>query len=113
MIFLKGEIIKKPGKIELWFFDTALLFNALYHCMKFEQIISKGFQVMLRTRQLTDRRTYSQYGTYVTFPLIFLANISHTRLKKRHTSKNRMNRIKENLLLPIVLQVTQVPLGSY
>jgi hypothetical protein len=24
-----------------------------------------------------------------------------------------MNRIKENLLLPIVLQVTQVPLGSY
>jgi hypothetical protein len=61
----------------------------------------------------TDRRTYSQNGTYVTFPLIFLAIFSHTRLKKRHTSKNEMNRIKENLLLPIVLQVTQVPLGSY
>jgi hypothetical protein len=61
----------------------------------------------------TDGRTDSQNGTYVSFPLIFLAIFSHTRLKKRHTSKNGMNRIKENLLLPIVLQVTQVPLGSY
>jgi hypothetical protein len=60
-----------------------------------------------------DGRMYSQNGTYVTFPLIFLAIFGHTRLKKRHTSKNRMNRIKENLLLPIVLQVTQIPLGLY
>jgi hypothetical protein len=57
-------------------------------------------------------RTYSQNGTYVTFPLIFWAIFSHTRLKKRHASKKGMNRIKENLLLPIVLQATQVPLGS-
>jgi hypothetical protein len=48
-MFLKGEIIQKPCKIELWFFDTALPLNALYHCM--------GFQVMTRTRQRTDRRT--------------------------------------------------------
>jgi hypothetical protein len=61
----------------------------------------------------TDRRTYSKNGTYVTFPLTFLAIFGHTRLKNRHTSKNGMNRIKENLLLPIVLQVTQVPMGSY
>jgi hypothetical protein len=60
-----------------------------------------------------DRRTYLWNGTYVTFPLIFLAIFSLTRLKKRHTSKNRMNRIKGNLLLPIVLQVTHVPLGLY
>jgi hypothetical protein len=31
-----------------------------------------------------------------TFPLIFLPIFSHTRLTKRHTSKNGMNRIKEN-----------------
>jgi hypothetical protein len=61
----------------------------------------------------TDGRTYSQYGTYVTFPLIFLAIFNHTRLKKRHTSKNGMNRIRENLLLPIVSQVTQVPFRLY
>jgi hypothetical protein len=58
-------------------------------------------------------RTDSQNGTYVTFRLIFLAIFSHTRLKKRHTSKNGMNRIKDNLLLPIVLQVTEVPPGLY
>jgi hypothetical protein len=57
-----------------------------------------------------DGRTYEMVLN-VTFPLIFLAIFSHTRLKKRHTSKNGMNRTKENLLLPIVLQVTQVPLG--
>jgi hypothetical protein len=56
-IFLKGEIIQKPGKIELWFFDTALPLNAIHHCMKFKQIISKGFQVMLRTIQRTDKVT--------------------------------------------------------
>jgi hypothetical protein len=63
--------------------------------------------------QWTDKWTYLRNGTYVTFPLIFLAIFSRTRLKKRHTSKNGMKRIKENLLLPIVLQVTQVPLGFY
>jgi hypothetical protein len=44
----------KGGKIELWFFDTALHLNALYNCVKFKQIISKYFQVMLSTRQWTD-----------------------------------------------------------
>jgi hypothetical protein len=63
-IFLKGEIIQKRCKIELWFFDTAL------HLMpsttvKFKQIISKGFQVMLRTRQWMDRRTEGQGGDYM------------------------------------------------
>jgi hypothetical protein len=54
---------------------------------------------MDRTRKCdgrTDGRTDSQNGTYETFPLIFLAIFSHTRLKKRDTSKNGMNRIKEN-----------------
>jgi hypothetical protein len=56
--FLKAETIQILGKTtELWFFDTALPLNALYHCMKFKQIISKGFQVMLWKRQRTDRQT--------------------------------------------------------
>jgi hypothetical protein len=57
----------------------------------------------------TDRRTYKMVLMWLS--LDPLAIFSHIRLKKRHTSKNEMNRIKENLLLPIVLQVTQVPLG--
>jgi hypothetical protein len=55
-----------------------------------------------------DRHMYLRNVTYVTFPLIFLAI-----LVTQGTSKNEMNRIIENLLLPIVLQVTQVPLGLY
>jgi hypothetical protein len=52
-------------KKELSFFDTALCLNALYHLVKFKQIISKGFQVMLQTRQQTDRRTDRQGGNYM------------------------------------------------
>jgi hypothetical protein len=47
-IFLKGEIIQEWCKIELWFFDTVPHLNALYHCVKFKQIISKDFKVIIR-----------------------------------------------------------------
>jgi hypothetical protein len=57
-------IIKKPGKIELWFFDTALPLNALFYCIKFQQLISKGFLSYApdkttdgRTDEQTDKRT--------------------------------------------------------
>jgi hypothetical protein len=36
-----------------------------------------------------------QNGTYVTFSLYVLVIFSHTRPKKRHNSKNGMNRIKK------------------
>jgi hypothetical protein len=49
-IFLQGEIIQKWGKTGLWFFGTALCLNALFHCVQFKQIMSKGYQVMLQTR---------------------------------------------------------------
>jgi hypothetical protein len=58
-------------------------------------------------------QTYLLNGTYVTFQWIFSAIFSHTRPKIRHASKNGVNRIKGNVPLPIVLQVTQVPLGLY
>jgi hypothetical protein len=57
---VKGQIIQKWGKTELWFFGTVLHINALYHCMQFKQIIHKGFQVMLRTNT-----TDGQDGDYM------------------------------------------------
>jgi hypothetical protein len=50
-------MFQKWDIIEIWLFDTALHLNALYHYVKLKQTISKGFQVMLQTRQRTDRCT--------------------------------------------------------
>jgi hypothetical protein len=55
------------GKIELWILDLALNLDVLYHYVKFKQIISKGFQGLLRTRQRTDRRTDGQGGYNMLF----------------------------------------------
>jgi hypothetical protein len=41
--FLKGEIIEKRDKTMLWFFGTVLCLNALYDCVSFKQIMSKGY----------------------------------------------------------------------
>jgi hypothetical protein len=57
-MFLKGKIIQKPGKIELWFFDTALPLNAHYHCMGFK--LCPG-----QDNGQTDGRTDGQGGDYM------------------------------------------------
>jgi hypothetical protein len=42
---IRGDIVQKPGKKELWFFDTALPLNALYHCMKFKKLSPRVFKL--------------------------------------------------------------------
>jgi hypothetical protein len=59
--------------------------QCLYHSMKFKQIISKGCQVMLRTRQQTDRRT--DKAPTICSPKIFSGSIKMAATAKLETSK--------------------------
>jgi hypothetical protein len=107
-------IIKKLGKTALRFLCIAHLLNEIDLPTSFMLIPFVVSKLCPGQEKRTDRRMDILInGTNVTFPLIVLAIFSHERLKKRHTSKNGINRIKENLLLPIVLQVTRVSLGLY
>ena len=54
------EITPKILKIELWFFDTTHRLIVVYKCTKFHWKIFNGFQVIERTRFVTDGRTDRQ-----------------------------------------------------
>jgi hypothetical protein len=114
--FSAGDNNWKKCWVELSFLSTALLLNMIYPPMKFQVDTSNTFWDMLRTKmwdRWTDGHTHKMILMWLFFVRSFWPFLVTQGLKKTHTSKNRMNRIKENLLLPIVLQVTQIPLGSY
>jgi hypothetical protein len=70
-------------------------------CAKLFQIPFINDKVKDRTRKC-DGRTYSQNGTNVTFPFIFLAIFSHTRLKKDTQVKTEWIGSKRVYCYPLV-----------